>query len=257
MVLCGESCAGKSTFIEQGMNELAEVKFYLPKDVDVFARDFYGATEDIARFSLQRNTRIGPVDAWIDSDGLHFARAFLYQKSEDNDQSLQRIFKKVNAMIVVISAQRLLDLNRRSADDATRKNAALIYDQYRNGLDDFKPSWYKWVSRFGFKIHFVVTQSGDVIDSPRAWKDLKKSISTFSKRTNIGRYCDKAVLCDSVPEPLRSAGFPVASADWGEGRGRKLELLDAESPICSAGVVMANILGKLEFRDHPFLHDIS
>lgn len=263
-VLCGERSAGKTTFIANGLSELAQIKFYRSSDVRKFEGEFNSQTKDFTRFALRRNSKLGSVDCWIDADGLHFSNIFFKKgsnsKSKDDnkgDKAFKRFIKKGNAMLLVVSAQRLLDLKNMFMNPETKKDATNVYNEYKKGIETYKPTIPKKILRRGFKLHVFVTQAGDIVDNQAEWDDLLLAIEKFFLKTGLHWDFKRAILVDSCKDPLLDLGHPVAvlGQKKSHGRGCKLEAKIPEgAKVCSAGVAMAYALGKLALdKQNPFV----
>ncbi|MBK1829589.1 hypothetical protein JIN77_02540 [Verrucomicrobiaceae bacterium R5-34] len=268
-VLCGERSEGKSTLLDSGLTELAKIGYYREEDVDEFDGEFATNTTAISRFSLQRNNRLKPADSWIDCDGLQFSKVFIDRDtSRDDYKNLSKIYSKVDAMVLVVSVQRLVDLHThfKSQNDGIRKGSSDVIDRYRESIEHLTPTFCSklWsissfqLSKIFFKWHFVVTQVGDFTQCRDDWKELKDAVNFFSKKTGLRKLCSHAYLCDSKHKPLESMGVAVAKPAWASETSYDLKLQGPRNAmICTAGAALSTILGETKPANQRFNHTLK
>lgn len=254
-VLCGDTGAGKTTLIYHGLHELSDAGIYDPDDLKMLARP--KKTHIISRFSLERTAWINAVDSWIDVDGERFSRAFQPGgKKKATEKALERIYDRVNAMVMVVSAQQVLDLQR--LDEKPGGGAAKMAEDFVSGFqqrfNELRPTLLKSLKRGGFKWHLVVSQCGDVSKPGKPQDTLIAALHHFAQRTGFRKVCRRAILCDSIPKASLGRGIQVSTLGVGPRGG----LVVASSPsatICSAGIAMALILDRLKCTasEHDFI----
>ena len=254
-VLCGDTGAGKTTLIYHGLHELSDAGIYDQDDLKGFAKP--KKTHIISRFSLERHGKINSVDSWIDVDGERFARAFQPGgKKSAKEEALERIYDRVNAMVMVVSAQQVLDLQR--LDGKSEGNSSKMAEDFVSGfqqrLNHLRPTLFKSLKRGGFKWHLVVSQCGDVSKPGKPQDALIAALHHFAQRTGFRKVCRRAILCDSIPKASLGRGVKVSALGVGPRGGLTVDG-DASTTICSAGVAMALILDRLKCPscEHGFI----
>lgn len=262
-LVCGEHSAGKTTFLEMGMTELEKMGIYFDGSVKYFSGAFNEQTDSISRFALQQNTKLKSVDSWIDCDGNAFADAFFTNNNHQTaTKNLKRVLEEVDEMILTVSAQRLLDIwrmkNSSSQDEKKLSNVIIAY--YSEGLKLFggfqmktRKSLIPFRIRLWSNWHFIVTQCGDIADSEADWEELLEAVDDFTLRTNLKQICSKTLFCDSKTEPLEIMQIPFSTL--GKDVSGTLIVDGCQvSKLCSAGVAMASVLGKIKLSNESFIH---
>lgn len=257
-VLCGDPSAGKTTFVHSGLHELASMGMYEFDHLKKFPA--VRKTKKVSRFSLERNGPLPMVDSWIDADGESFLKCFgLSDSAEQNHRALDKIYDRVNSMILLLPAQRLLDLHRHI--DGRNAAAAEVAADYIDGIVKrhraLRPHVGRKFKRKGFRWHLIVSQCGDVALTPRGFDALSKALRHFAERTGLRSSCRQAILMDSIPDPLIKRRIPVATLERGQ-RGGLTVKGGGKAIICSAGVAMGIVLNRVRCTqaEHSFIHSL-
>lgn len=244
-ILCGDPRAGKTTFIHAGIHELSSTGLYDPRDLKELPA--VRKTKNISRFSLERRSWNPMIDSWIDVDGERFLESFRLDRSEkDRLKAVERIYDRVNSMVILLSAQRLLDIHRHL--EGGNKKAAEVAADYIDGIVERKnglnSSVRQKVKRAGFRWHLLISQCGDTARTQDDRDALTSALRYFADKTGLRSSCRRAIMFDSKHEPLVARGLPVATLATGP-RGGLIVEDESKAHLCSAGVAMAIILNRL------------
>ena len=252
-ILCGATGAGKSTMIYQGLHELSEAGVYAKNDVSHLGLPIEN-TEDPSRFTIEREGLLEGIDSWIDIKGEDFSQAFaLGGKAAQVQPELEAFLKQVNVIVMVMPAQALLDIYRRR-ESPNAQDVKLIQG-FTQRINDLHPSVLKIIKRVGFRWYFIVNQCAHVkLAKDENYKKLISAIRHFSDKTGFKKACKYAILCDSKPDVASELGNKISVLDPG-GKRRLNVTLQGEAEICSAGVALGIILGRLRPKvdEHKFI----
>lgn len=257
-LVCGEASVGKTTFLEQGMRELAKLKIYEESDLTTFKKGWSIRTLDITRFRLRRLIWGKPIDSWFDIDGRKFGEALIPRNEIPPNPTLDFLLKKVDALVLVATAQQLLAC----AQAWESSDKSLVNDwlkKYKKGFERHRSGWFK--KRFSRMAngYLLITQAGDVAlgEEFGSQECLKEDLLHFVRHTGLDRFLKFALVVDSFPKPLSDCGIPVAEAC---SEKKHIRPTDPAAPICSAGLAMAVILKKTQAKTHAdfrFLHHFA
>lgn len=253
-ILLGDTGVGKTTLMSRGLDELSSMGIYDNDDLKKLPRP--RKTLTISRFSLERHGLINTVDSWIDIDGERFTEAFApggnYQGKE---RAFESILDRVNVMVMTLSAQQVLELQRLESIDGSGSRIAEDFlmgmQQRMNGLF---PGFMRKVLRNGFSWQLVITQCGDILRSKKNTEKLNSALVYFADRTGFRKFARRAILCDSIPEEAEALGVRVAKLNLGP-RGGLYVGVHPDAGVCSAGVAMGIMLGrvKVSSTQHSFV----
>lgn len=253
-ILLGDTGVGKTTLMSRGLHELASMDIYEEDDLKELPRP--RKTLTISRFSLERHGFIDCVDSWIDIDGERFTQAFApggnYQGKE---KAFESILSRVNVMVMTLSAQQILELQRLDTVDGS---GSRIAEEFLNGMQQrmnhLFPGFMKKILRAGYSWQLVITQCGDVLHNKKNAEELNNALVYFADRTGFRKFARRAILCDSIPESAEALGVRVAKLRLGP-RGGLYVGEHPDASVCSAGVAMGIMLGrvKVSSTQHPFV----
>ena len=253
-ILLGDTGVGKTTLMSQGLHELASMGVYDKNDLKELPKPRKNLT--ISRFSLERYGFIDSVDSWIDIDGERFTKAFSAGGSyEGKEKAFESILDRVNVMVMTLSAHQILELHRLDSLDGS---GARLAEDFLNGLQQrmnyLFPGFMKKILRAGYSWQLVITQCGDIVRSKRNAEKLNEALVFFADRTGFRKFARRAILCDSIPESAELLGLRVAKLSIGP-RGGLYVGERPDAPICSAGVAMGIMLGRVKVisGQHPFV----
>lgn len=258
-VLCGDPRSGKTTFINEGLHELAAHGLYDPEDLRKFPT--VRKTRRISRFALERYGVFPEVDSWIDVDGESFLNSFgLDGPSQQHSRALEKIYHRVNSMVMLLPAQRLLDLHHQleGCNAAAAEAAADYIDGIVKRHRALRPHLGRKAKRIGFKWFLIVSQCGDVV-GPRHWhSQLTKAVQHFADKTGTKASHRRAILMDSVPAPLKRRKISVATVALGPRGGLRVAGGN-NTLICSAGVAMGIVLNRIRCtsKTHRFIQSLT
>lgn len=159
-------------------------------------------------------------------------------------------------MVLVISGQEMLNLHQRETalgfdGSAVALNFFQGLQQRLNALDSHTG---RKIVRGGFKWHLVVSQCGMLLKRDKNREALKLAIDHFFARSGIGKVCRTALLCDSDPEACKAGRIATAKVSVGPRGGLSVDR-PPSAQVCSAGVAMGIILGRIRIRgsEQPFV----
>ncbi|MBX3739976.1 MAG: hypothetical protein KF712_03215 [Akkermansiaceae bacterium] len=251
-IVCGNTRVGKSTLIYEGLTELAGAGIYNPGDLLQLSKPL--KTENPSRFTLEREGLIENVDSWIDIKGEDFTESFSPgPQAEKRNPLFEAFLKQVNSIVMIVSAQQLIDVYRRR-DKPTKGDSNLI-SGFVQRINNLHPTAVRSFTRKGYRWYLVVNQCADVLgNGTNKHGELVKAIRHFSDRTGFHTVTRTAILCDCKPADAASSGIKLARILVGP-RGGIYLTRGGKPKVCSAGVILGIILGRIRFRanDQQFI----
>ena len=254
-IICGEAQVGKTTLRYHGLHELAQLGVYDPAHVKILPR--VAKTKLPNRFEISRNQTgvrgIAPlIDRWCDIDGEDQAK-LLDQLRNPNDQLpipntkakaldvFSNLLDRSDSFTLVVPARLILEAWKQ---EQARQELGEFPPRIRQFIQDHMPRKNRSL-KGNFQRTLVISQSARVLPSNPQGSELREGVDWFAGYTGLNNLIKYAFVVDSISKEAEQ--FNVVPARLTTDGSRKRFGIDKLSaPVCSAGVVLAWLLKRLD-----------
>jgi hypothetical protein len=244
--ICGEAQVGKTTLRFHGLHELAQLGAYDSAHLKKLPR--VARTKLPNRFEISRNQSgvlgITPViDRWCDIDGDVLAKILdqLRDPNAKDPDVFSKLLKRSDSFALVVPARLILEAWKQ---EQAKQELGEFPPRIRQFIQDHMPRKNRGL-KGKFPKTLVISQSARVVANDRQRSALREGVGWFAGYTGLNNLIKYAFVVDSISEEAKQ--FKVVPARLTKARkGKCFGIDNADAPVCSAGVVLAWLLKRLD-----------
>jgi hypothetical protein len=244
--ICGEAQVGKTTLRYHGMRELAELGAYDKMHLKMLPR--VARTTLPNRFEISRNQTglwgFSPkIDRWCDIDGGVLAELLdhLRRPKEKNPDVFAKLLGKTDSIALVIPARVIVEAWKQ---EQAQQDLGEFLPGIRQFIQNHLPR-KNWIGWDKCQKTLVISQSARIVANEKQRSTLRDGLEWFTGYTGLNNLMKCTFIVDSIPEEAKQ--FEVVPARLAEnGRGKRFRVDNSGAAVCSAGVVLAWMLKRLD-----------